>query len=166
MWAELSEQNVIKASKQFWEQMLSMKLDPIGNGEAVRLGDRHVLGVVALSGVWNGQIEVRLSTRLAHEATAAMLMQPIEEVGDGDTLDATREIANMIAGVLKSSLPRPCAMTIPRASIETAAYQQRDRDLLAVPFRHAAGEMLVRIWEVDCVAERSDSEMLVQTESA
>lgn len=152
MRAELNEQNVIKASAQFWEQMVAMKVDHVSDGSQVHLEERHVCGVVRLSGVWDGQIEVRLSSGLAHEATAAMLMQPIEEVADGDTLDATKEIANMIAGVLKSSLPRPCTMTVPSASIETSAFQQGDDEcnLLVVPFRNASGEMLVRILEAGC----------------
>ena len=50
-------------------------------------------------------IEVRIDERLEYRATAAMLMQPIETVGEADTLDAIKEIANMIAGSIKSSLP-------------------------------------------------------------
>ena len=52
---------------------------------------------VGLFGNWNGRIEVRMARNLADMATAAMLMQPVEAVVEADTLDATREIVNMIA---------------------------------------------------------------------
>jgi hypothetical protein len=40
---------------------------------------------------------------LAYQATAAMMMQPLEAVGEADALDATKEIANIIASTIKSS---------------------------------------------------------------
>ncbi len=167
MRAELSEQNVIKASAQFWEQMLAMQLEPIVMDAAICWDGRHVCGIVALSGVWNGQIEVRLSASLAREATAAMLMQPIEDVSDGDMLDATKEIANMIAGVVKSSLPRPCTMAIPTATIERELFRPGagECDLVVVPFRHAKGEMVIRIWEHDCRKNAGDGETILLPEA-
>jgi len=36
-----------------------------------------------------------------------MMMQPLETVAESDALDATKEIANMIAGTIKSALPAP-----------------------------------------------------------
>jgi hypothetical protein len=46
-----------------------------------------------------------MAEALAYEATAAMLMQPVASVEMADTLDATREIANMIAGIIKCPYP-------------------------------------------------------------
>jgi hypothetical protein len=57
----------------------------------------HILVSVDILGTWNGRIEVRIARNLADMATAAMLMQPVEAVVEADTLDATREIVNMIA---------------------------------------------------------------------
>jgi hypothetical protein len=78
-----------------------------------------------------------------------MLMQPVETVGPADMLDATREIANMIAGVIKSSLPRPCTMTVPESIIEPerVCESQRTEDTLAVGFRHTDGDLMVRVSE-------------------
>ena len=106
MRPELDEQCVIKASAQFWEQMLAMQLTPLHHEEA-SLGDRHFTGRVQMSGAWNGLVEVRMSPGLASHATAAMLMQPLETVVESDTLDATREIVNMLAGVIKRTLDNP-----------------------------------------------------------
>lgn len=151
MRVQLDEESVISANSQFWEQMLAMKLEPVllPTAQKLCIGTRHLLATVKLSGMWKGRIEVRIDERLAYCATAAMLMQPMETVGEADTLDATKEIANMIAGVIKSSLPRPCTMTVPESAVEAAAFceLQRTENTLAVGFRHADGDLMVRVWE-------------------
>jgi CheY-specific phosphatase CheX len=149
MKAKLDEQNVIKANAQFWEQMLAMKLEAISSAEKLYLGAGHVFGVVALEGVWRGRVEVRLADGLAYEATAAMMMQALGTVGEADVLDATKEIANMIAGTIKSSLPRPCSMTVPESTVERERFRNPvgAEDSLVVGFRHGAGDLMVRIWE-------------------
>lgn len=153
MWHQLDEQSVIKANSQFWEQMLAMQLEHVPLPEACSAEAGHVMGSVVLSGNWKGRIVVRLSSGLAREATAAMLMQPIETVAENDQLDATKEIANMIAGTIKSSLPRPCSMSVPEACIESEDFHStaHGEDTLAVLFRHPAGELVVHIHEEECL---------------
>lgn len=143
----LDEQAVIGASNQFWEQMLAMRLEPAPMAKVFCVGTHHLLGSVDLSGMWNGRIEVRIDKKLAYRATAVMLMQPVDTVAEADTLDATREIANMIAGGIKSSLPRPCAMTVPVSVVEIERFcgLQRTANSLAVGFRHGEGDLMVRV---------------------
>jgi CheY-specific phosphatase CheX len=152
MRAQLDEQSVIKANAQFWEQMLAMTLDPVGSPEEFSAGAGHVMGSIALSGAWKGLVEVRMTPGLAYEATAAMMMQPVDTVVEADALDATKEIANMIAGTLKSSLPRPCSMSVPESvvAVEDFCGQSQTEDMLLVAFRHAAGDLMVRVWEQEC----------------
>jgi CheY-specific phosphatase CheX len=90
---------------QFWEQMLAMTLEPVEVAEEFRVCAGHLVGCVRLSGKWTGRVEVRMAEALAYEATAAMLMLPVASVEMADTLDATREIANMIAGIIKCPYP-------------------------------------------------------------
>jgi CheY-specific phosphatase CheX len=150
----ITEESIRKANAQFWEQMLAMPMEAIRPGsedaQEVRcIGGVHVVGSCNLSGVWSGRIEVRLSRGLALQATSAMLMQPVECVLHDDTLDATREIANMIAGTIKSALPRPCSMTVPFAALEAADFcvLPRTDNSVTCFFEHAAGELMVRVWE-------------------
>ena len=152
MRAQVDEQCVIKANSQFWEQMLAMTLDPLPAPEEFCVDAGHVLGSVNLGGVWKGRIEVRMAEGLAYQATAAMMMQPLETVGEADALDATKEIANMIAGVIKSSLPRPCTMTVPESAVEAEGFHgpAQAEDSLVVAFHHAAGDLMVRVWEQEC----------------
>jgi hypothetical protein len=159
MHQSVTEEGIQKANAQFWEQMLAMQLTPIetiaASAPAIRcIGTRHVAASCSLSGIWRGRIEVRLSRGLALTATAAMLMQPEDRVEDADTLDAAREIANMIAGTLKSALPRPCSMSVPSAGIENDDYcvMPRTEDSVTVFFAHDSGELMVRV----CEAEAND----------
>jgi CheY-specific phosphatase CheX len=155
MQVRVTAENIEKANAQFWEQMLAMRLEPISLGEgslaepvlARCIGPEHVVGSCDLAGVWVGRIEVRLSSGLARQATAAMLMQPVEAVEAADTLDATKEIANMIAGTIKSVLPRPCTMTVPTAEVESGDFciVPRTPDSVTVFFHHEAGELMVRV---------------------
>ena len=147
MQNEVDESSIIKANSQFWEQMLAMKLDPMVSPDQFCLGPGHMLGTVGLSGAWTGHIDVRLDERLTQQATAAMLMQPLETVVEADALDAAKEIANMIAGAIKSSLPRPCAMTVPVSAVESESYcgQMRNKYSVAVAFHHDAGDIMVSV---------------------
>jgi CheY-specific phosphatase CheX len=147
MSIELDESSIINASSQFWDQMLAMKLDALPPFTELCLDSGHVLGTVILSGAWNGRIEIRMDKGLTQEATAAMLMQPLETVMEADALDATKEIANMIAGVIKSSLPRPCAMTVPEAVVKLEPFfsQNRNEHSVGVAFHHTSGDMMVLV---------------------
>jgi CheY-specific phosphatase CheX len=154
MKALLDEQSLIRANAQFWEQMLAMQVDTLASAMEFCVGGGHLLGYVVMGGAWKGRVEVRMASGLAYEATAAMLMQPLSTVGEADALDATKEIANMIAGTLKSSLPRPCSMSVPESEVEGSGFcgPARADDALVVGFRHRAGDMLLRIWEQECAA--------------
>ena len=149
MQVHLEEKSVVAASTQFWEQMLAMKLEQFYFDDQFCVHHGHVLGLVELGGAWKGRIEVRMSTGLAQEATAAMLMQPVESVCVADTLDATKEIANMIAGTIKSALPRPCTMTVPQSCIfdDEFCHLSNSKDSMVVAFKHLSGELMVRVVE-------------------
>jgi len=153
MRAQVDQECVIKANSQFWEQMLAMTLNPTLFPEEFCVGAGHIVGSVNLSGVWKGRVEVRMTGRLAYEATAAMMMQPVDSVVEADALDATREIANMIAGTIKSSLPRPCSMAVPESAVQRERFRglAQAEDSLVVGFRHASGNLVVRVWEHECL---------------
>jgi CheY-specific phosphatase CheX len=165
----VTEENICNANALFWEQMLAMHVEPVQRtteAEVRCIGAKHIVGSCDLAGVWIGRIEVRLSHGLAMQATSAMLMQPVESVQPGDALDAIREIANMIAGTIKSALPRPCTMTVPSAEVEPADFciLPRTDDSITVFFRHAAGELMVRVWQqMPCAAPEPDSEPKSET---
>lgn len=150
MLALLNRESVIKANSQFWEQMLDMRLEVMAFSSEFCVGPGHVVGSVALSGAWRGSIEVRMAGSLAYAATAAMLMQPVDRVAADDVLDAAKEIANMIAGVVKSSLPRPCSMTVPESAMvpEGCCGAGPTAHSIVVGFHHLAGDCIVQVQEL------------------
>jgi CheY-specific phosphatase CheX len=172
MHSAVTEAGIHRASAQFWEQMLAMELEPVESSGMRSIGVNHMMGSCDLAGAWSGCVEVRLSQGLAMRATAAMLMQSVDAVQAGDILDATKEIANMIAGIFKSALPRPCTMTIPHAEAiaEDFCVLPRTADSVAVFFRHDSGALMIRVCEAElCVAARGAMpglECAVATEAA
>ncbi len=149
MHSSVTEAGIQKANAQFWEQMLAMQLEPVEPAHGRCIGPYHVVGSCDLAGAWSGRVEVRLSQGLALRATAAMLMQSMEAVQPGDVLDATKEIANMIAGTFKSSLPRPSTMSIPDAEEihEDFCVNASATDSVTVFFEHPAGGFMIRVRE-------------------
>ncbi|MFZ0303191.1 MAG: chemotaxis protein CheX [Terracidiphilus sp.] len=149
MRAQINERHVIEATSRFWDQMLSMKLEPEAIQKQYCVGHQHLLGRIDLKGAWQGRVEIRVADSLARVATAAMLMQPIETVADADMMDAIGEVANMIAGVIKSSLPQPCEMSLPHSAVEACNFCgiEPSSNVIDVAFRHTDGKMVVRVWE-------------------
>jgi CheY-specific phosphatase CheX len=149
MRAQIDERHVIEATSRFWEQMLAMKLEPEPVRHEFCVGHQHLLGRIDLKGAWMGRIEIRIAEDLARVATAAMMMQPLETVADADMMDAISEVANMIAGVIKSSLPQPCAMSLPHSAVEACNFcgVEPSANAIDVAFRHPDGKMVVRVWE-------------------
>ncbi len=148
MQSHLDEESLVRANAQFWEQMLGMRMETVPFAEEFCVSPGHVVVSVNLHGEWNGRIEVRLARELAQATTAAMLMQPVETVIEADVLDATGEVVNMIAGILKASLP-PSSMTVPESEIvnEQLCSRLHGENTLTVAFRHEAGGLLVRVRE-------------------
>jgi hypothetical protein len=148
MHENVNELSIQRANAQFWEQMLAMRLEPIAAPD-LHCFEEQVLASCDLSGAWVGRIEIRMSRGLALVATAAMLMQPEAKVQAEDLLDAAKEIANMIAGTMKSALPRPCVMTVPEAELvsETNCGVLDTWDSVAAYFQHAEGKLMVRVLE-------------------
>jgi CheY-specific phosphatase CheX len=157
MQITISEETIEKANALFWEQMLAMELKRlpwnVDTATALRcIGNQHMAGRCGLSGQWNGWIEVRLSHGLARNATAAMLILPSETIESEDMLDAIREITNMIAGTIKSALPRPCTMTVPTAQLESGDFcvVSKTPGATSVFFHHESGELMIRVCEETC----------------
>jgi CheY-specific phosphatase CheX len=158
MRAQLDEKSLVKASTEFWEQMLAMTLVQVRISGQYCVGTRHLHGSVELAGLWKGRIEVRLTEGLAYRMTSVMLMVPLENVAEADTIDATKEIANMIAGSIKSALPRPCTMTVPDAAVEAADFcdAPNTENTLTVAFQHDDGGMMVRVCEQEYTQQAND----------
>ena len=147
MHAKLSESKIEEANAQFWEQMLGVEMRLIAQEAADWMEASHVTDWCHLSGVWNGRIEVRMSNGLAWMATSVMLAVPEKSVQESDVVDAVKEIANMIVGTIKSTLPRPCSMTVPEAVMEAREPGEEESVACSAHFQHEAEQLMVRLLE-------------------
>lgn len=147
---KLELKHVVDANNVLWQQMPELVLRPTEISEGVHPGSALMSGSVVIEGVWTGCIEVWLEKEFAYVATSAMMMQPLPTVSEADVIDAVKEIANIVGGLLKSTLPRPTSMKVPEfTNVADALYKDCDAKVcLTVAFRHASGMMLVRVREV------------------
>ena len=141
----VTEVQIEQANSQFWGQMVGVEMQRVA--PSAWLDAIQVTGRCHLSGAWTGRVEVRMTHGLAKMATCAMLAVPEDSVQREDMIDAVKEIANMIAGTLKSTLPRPCAMTVPEAAVETKATYQEEPATCSAEFLHQQGRLIVRMVE-------------------
>ena len=145
--ATVTEVQIEQANSLFWSQMLGVEMRRAVSAHSEWREDAHVAGWCVLSGAWSGRIEVRMTHGLAMMATSMMLALPEEHVRETDVMDATKEIANMIVGTIKSTLPRPCSMTVPEASAASGAETLRAATGRSARFCHEQGELIVRLIE-------------------
>jgi len=73
-----------------------------------------VRSVVGISGAWTGEIAIELPRTLASLAATRMFGVDEKDVSDADVLDAVGELSNQVAGSVKSVLPPPCVLGLPR----------------------------------------------------
>jgi chemotaxis protein CheX len=88
--------------------------------------DDRVTGCVHISGAYTGSLTVRCSTPMARQIAGALFGLPEQEVTDAEVADAVGEIANIVGGNVKSTLPGPSALSLP-------AIAQGPHSWLAVP---------------------------------
>jgi len=100
-----------------FETMLSMKLEALAE-EALPDAQEHVIGSVGLGGEQvSGAVFLLVSEKFAHAMASAMLgSKPGEAIEESAINDVVSEIANMLAGGVKSRLTDdgiPCCMSTP-----------------------------------------------------
>lgn len=110
---------------QVWEAVLCL---PIENDvPEPRPSDLHVVGMVNITGGWEGSVLVRCTRPLARTITETMFgMDPGEATAD-EIADALGEIANMIGGNVKSLVPGPSQLSLPTvADYEHLSFPQSE----------------------------------------
>lgn len=111
------KQEAIASFKRVWDTSVCL---PIKEMESAlpEIGPEEWHGAVAwIGGSWTGNVRVIMCPKLAEQLTRALLGQAIEPLPTSFTLeeiqDSLRELANMVAGNLKASLPGKCGLATP-----------------------------------------------------
>lgn len=98
------EQFLIEATLDVFKAMVLIDIVPeiSGKGEGLSV-DANLISCIGLAGDLKGIVAVHCPTAVALDITGAMLGIDVEELGE-DCKDAIGEIANMVAGGLKTAL--------------------------------------------------------------
>ena len=145
---ELS-QHLSEVTKEVFLSMLSLEVDP---GEAQskfsNTYSNTVSGMVGMTGLYKGALAIHATTEVAKKITSQMLFMDVEEV-DEDVLDAMGEMANMLAGNMKTALSsngKDIELSVPSA-VTGEKYSLDIKDSgehLVVPFKADIGSFSVQ----------------------
>ncbi|OLF06895.1 chemotaxis protein CheX [Actinophytocola xanthii] len=74
---------------------------------------------VAIMGAFEGHVIVQCTTQASRDVASVLFEMPTEEVSEAEIGDALGELANVLGGNLKSMLPGPSTMSLPRVAETT-----------------------------------------------
>lgn len=97
-------QSIIDATQEIFSSMIMLEVTP-GEPFSRKQGaiTHSISGIIGLAGSMKGLLAIHLPNQAAIAVTSAFLGMEVEEVDD-DVQDAIGELANMLAGSLKSAL--------------------------------------------------------------
>jgi chemotaxis protein CheX len=128
---------------QVWESILGLPIEadvPRPND-----ADLNVVGMVGITGGWEGSVLVRCTLPLARSITETMFGMDPGEAEPEEIADALGEIANMIGGNLKSLVPGPSQLSLPMvADYEHLSFPQSEECATAA-FSTGSEPMLVSV---------------------
>jgi len=142
--------SVIDATCEIFETMLMTRVtpgDPLPNRSDVFVGG--ISGMVGMAGGYRGLLAIHCSDQVAMAITGTFLGIEVDTVDD-DVKDAIGEMANMLAGSVKSSLSengKDIKLSIPSAvgGEEYTFECHAAADQVLMPFKMPDGEFLVEL---------------------
>jgi len=143
-------QTLIDATQEIFSSMVMLGTtpgSPFERGE-VPLVD-SVSGMISFVGTYQGVLAIHLPSHSAMEVAGSFLDMEIDEIG-ADVCDATAEIANMLAGNLKSVLDpggSEIQLSMPTTSFgeEYSVERLSGATNITIPFYLDDGEFIVEL---------------------
>jgi chemotaxis protein CheX len=109
----LHNKDVINIIQEVFSSMLALEVSPLEAKPAAPENERKISASVGIAGEWNGTVTLQCSADTACRLAGAMLaMDPLPDVDD-DVKDVLGELANIVAGNIKSMLPGPSSLSLP-----------------------------------------------------
>ncbi len=135
---KLLDDDIVTVARTLGETLLAAPCDPHYGPAA--LGRHPQASRVDVTGAFCGSVVVGCSESLARRLAAQMFGLDEGDVNLDDIVDATRELANVVAGNLKILMPPPSEIGLPRPVDELAS---QDNGLVNRMAFLCAGEPLV-----------------------
>lgn len=99
--------------QNIWNTILGLEIYPSSSITAKSLGSDGLVASLQCSGEWKGIVNLSCSPRFAREAASIMFGKHQLEVNNEDVNNAIGELANVVAGNIKSMLPGECQLSLP-----------------------------------------------------
>jgi len=137
-------------TKKVFKRMLALEV--VAQPSSPRLPEAFcsmVSGMVGLAGVRRGMVAIHLPEEMAKTVTSRLLQTEIGEVNE-DVMDAVGELANMLAGNIKSALSssgHDIKLSIPSvvSGVKYLLDIQHHGENLAVPFETEIGRFVIQL---------------------
>lgn len=107
----LSVEELKEIVEVVWMTVLEL---PVETGLAAEIDKTEYLTAsVAISGAWQGSIQLKTTRDFLTRAASRVFMKDREEIELQDRVDTVTELTNMIGGTIKSLLPETCDLSLP-----------------------------------------------------
>lgn len=101
---------VSELTRLIWDTVVGLSAEDAPASEVT--GD--YVTSVDITGAWEGTVSISFPARLAGQVAAAMLACSVDQTTPTEIRDAVGELANMVGGNVKSLLPGPSRLSLPR----------------------------------------------------
>lgn len=99
--------------QSIWNSMLELDIYPSSSITPQDVGADGIIASIECTGVWKGVVALSCSPKIAALAASIMLGKQLPDVNFEDSKDAVIELANVVAGNVKSMLPGDCQLSSP-----------------------------------------------------
>ena len=107
---EPTREDVLALVDQTWQTLFGDAIEPI---ESAPDDPGGIRAIVSIRGAWQGRVIVDLSSGAAEAIACGMLEAKPGEVEPEEILDASGEMANILAGNFKSMVAQPSTLGLP-----------------------------------------------------
>lgn len=113
----VSNETIAEITQEFWGAFLPDDDELIPGSALPPIEDHRAR--VDIHGEWEGSVELSCSTTVARRVASVMFATPESELSDADISDAVGELVNVVGGSIKSILPAPTSLSLPKVNDES-----------------------------------------------
>ncbi len=107
------EAEISQFVRDTWSSLLGMKASPTDKPFVPNGKDNTLAGCVQITGEWQGTITLYAPEEIGKKVASAIYGLDEVEVSDQQIQDVIGEVANILAGNIKSLFPPPCSLSLP-----------------------------------------------------
>ena len=145
VFAELvSSATITEITQGFWDAFLPE--DAVLLPGAALPEIEEVRGHIDIGGSWSGRVEISTSLVAARRIAAALFGLGADTLEQSEVLDALGELVNVVGGNIKSILPAPTSLTIPRVADSSGEWRFSALLEREIALTWNGEPIVVRVW--------------------